>query len=92
MFSNILASYEAARVSLPYQLNEHRDQAGNLLRLTWKVNLLATKKHWLPWFDGISKLANASKVPIVAIVNNLDNVEPLYVGFTTVPHTPSFNH
>lgn len=81
--TSTLKNLQSARVSIPPQLREVRDEKGELLKLVWKVDLLQTETHWLgkpsslilDWFRGLTNSFLSIRIPKILMLAERERMD-----------------
>ncbi len=72
--SNTVRDLESARVSMPAQVVETKDNKGKS-KFVWRTNLLASKEFWSGWFKDLTQIFLDVKVPKQLLLAGSDRMD-----------------
>ncbi|CAD8165595.1 unnamed protein product [Paramecium octaurelia] len=73
--TSTLMTLSSARVSIPAQLKEVKDQNGNVISLDWKVDLLKTAPYWMGWFEGLTNQFLQIRIPKILMLAEKERLD-----------------
>ncbi|KAM3142559.1 hypothetical protein pb186bvf_005461 [Paramecium bursaria] len=73
--SSTLKTLASARISIPAQLQEVKDEAGNLQYLGWRVDLLKTEPYWKGWFEGLTQCFLDIRIPKILMLAEKERLD-----------------
>jgi len=73
--SNTIKNLASAKVSIPPQLVESTNPKTGAKEYVWKVDLMASEKHWMGWFKGLTKSFLSIQVPKVLLLAGAERMD-----------------